>query len=760
MNFIKLIQKFKDNRKNITIFFMFFVVFYLFSDVTFAASTDFWELKNKTAEFAEFLLKWISLLLALITYLATIFLSPTWINWSLFWLNVYFKEIWILVSNVVYFIFAFILIWIAFMNIIWKTWEMYQLKQAIPNFIVWVLIVPFSWFLVQFILSISAVLTVAWLSLPFDTFDEYEISLKWVTVPVDCTLNLQWFKANEEKGKSSNADDWFIYCDEKWEKKAITEIAKEWDAISSIFWVIAMYTYWVLSLDTMDEVAKIDTSLIKTMWDLIVKIVFDLLFVVIYSILMITLWLVLMIRWIYIWIYMMMSPVFWLMYFFGKSKWWDWFFAKFNLKEFIALAMVPVYTMLALSFWLLFLYVIWSWIAWSNKTSSIDEVSVQDDKIQVWQFNLKIIWAVSKEKNATNFLVNVWNGWLWIVWSLILKVFGIVVLWWTIMAAMRTSEITKEITEPIYKFGTQVWWIMTSLPGNIPIFPTGKGWMQSMQSLGYLWTKAQAHFNNKWSDRANKFAKEHWLFWETWDMQNNINNAKWITNTNETAPLLEKTFKDMDKKSELLTKPQFKDLLTEIANNKNSWANDEFKKYMNETLKGKKELTPVEVEKALQLLENPNIKLKYSSGTWNWTYKELVDYIKNLNNLTTNDNTSKSTNSSDDFDKITKTVVNNNIVFDLPWTWTINWKTVNWESTIESFQTDDYKRIAWYVSKNWLNNDWFNKLLNKLNVDSSKTDDIKKEVAKYFKDWEVNLSQDNWNISDFNDFLNKSNPNP
>jgi len=54
------------------------------------------------------------------TYLATIFLDPAWYNGSIFNMNQYFKEIWILVSNVVYFIFAFILIWIAFMNILGK----------------------------------------------------------------------------------------------------------------------------------------------------------------------------------------------------------------------------------------------------------------------------------------------------------------------------------------------------------------------------------------------------------------------------------------------------------------------------------------------------------------------------------------------------------------------------------------------------------------------------------------------------------------
>jgi hypothetical protein len=39
-----------------------------------------------------------------------------------------------------------------------------------PKFIVGVLIVPFSWFLVQFILSISSLLTVGVLTLPFDSF--------------------------------------------------------------------------------------------------------------------------------------------------------------------------------------------------------------------------------------------------------------------------------------------------------------------------------------------------------------------------------------------------------------------------------------------------------------------------------------------------------------------------------------------------------------------------------------------------------------
>jgi len=39
-----------------------------------------------------------------------------------------------------------------------------------PKFIIGVLIVPFSWFAVQFLLSLSAILTVSVLTLPYNSF--------------------------------------------------------------------------------------------------------------------------------------------------------------------------------------------------------------------------------------------------------------------------------------------------------------------------------------------------------------------------------------------------------------------------------------------------------------------------------------------------------------------------------------------------------------------------------------------------------------
>ena len=526
MNFIKSIHNFIRDKKIIRYFLIFFIVYYLLSDFTFATDSKFEEIKATTQTVWEGLLKWISMILALFTYLSTVFLSPTWLNGTLFWLNVYFKEIWILVSNLVYFIFAFILIWIAFMNIIWKSGETYQLKQALPKFIVWVLIVPFSWFLVQFILSISAVLTVSWLTLPFDTFASFNSSLSEVKIPKDCTLNLESFLGTDSSAAPAAwwasapaswwaaASDSFIHCED--DKVPVTEVASSWDSNDSIFWILGMYTYGLLSLDTVGSVDHFDLKSVKNMWDLVVKILFDLLFVFVYSLLMIALGLVLMVRWIYIWIYIMISPVFWLMYFLGKKDWWwDWFFSKFNLKEFIALAMMPVYTMLALSFGLLFIYVVWHWL-WDNgnqqKSMWWDTLSIEDDWIMVWQFTLHIKWQVSKLDNGTGLLKGVWGAWLWIVWSLILKVFGIVILWWALMAAMKTSSITKTIIAPLETFWQQVWKIITSAPANIPLFPTWKGGMQSMNSMSNIWTNINSAITWRSSDRSTKFMNEHLPF--------------------------------------------------------------------------------------------------------------------------------------------------------------------------------------------------------------------------------------------------------
>lgn len=526
---------FKENRKIILFTGLFIFVFMMFSDSAFA--DDFTETKNKFIDVTRWITTIITVFLSLMTFLTTMFLSPEWINGNIFWLNSYFKDIWVLVSNFVYLIFAFILIWIAFMNIIWKWWDKYQLKQTLPKFIVWVLIVPFSWFIVQFILSLSAILTVSALNLPFETFSSFNTTLWQVDIPNSCHLNL---KADTEKKTSSveetdNTGKGFFYCDVGKTTSLETALGM-WTSWDSIYWIMWTYVYWVLDLSSIDQIT-IEWNY-STIADIIVKIIFDLLFIVIFSILLIALWLVLMVRGIYIWIYIMISPIFWLMYFFDKSEWWWEFFDKFNIKNFISLTMVPVYAMLALSFGLLFMFVVGQWMQKSNNVDLPQWITFEDNGvvngvntsvIGLWtddkKFTLEFIWSPVNVSNVTWFVSKVWWWTMSVIAVIIMKIFSVVLLWWTLMAALRSSEVTSAIVEPLHQFGGQVWSLVSKSPQYVPIF--GGQSMTSINTAGssVVW---QIDTLQRW--KGTKFAQDNfaWLYSdESIEAQQRINHIEW-----------------------------------------------------------------------------------------------------------------------------------------------------------------------------------------------------------------------------------------
>jgi hypothetical protein len=546
------------NRYILVCILLFTLLFSLSSDFALAANETVKPEKDwsGTAGLINTALGAVGAIVWIFTYFITLFLEPGWINGTVFWLDTYFKDIWILVSNVVYFIFAFLLIWIAFMNIVWNGGEKYQLKQALPKFIIWVLIVPFSWFMVQFILSMSAILTVWALTLPYDTFSSYHKEMQNIKIPQKCHVNIRSITSSsssdtpkpdpkadpkadpktqpkklspeEEKNK-----DKLFWCEEG-EGKMIAL----WTSMSSsAFWLVSIYSYGILKLDEVSEIKFKDVKewKIKNIWDLIIHVVFNLIFVVIYMILIIALWLVLAVRWIYLWIYIMLSPVFWLMYFFDKNEgWWDGFFAKFNFKELISLALVPVYVMLALSFWFLFIYVILNWAAWKKAN---EKISITTGKVVIsktWiaindigstghNFELVVEWAISEKYKGGQIwswgwspLYHLWNSWLWIVWTLILNLFWVVVLWIAVMSALRASEITKAVVEPLHTFWTQVWSLVAKSPQYLPMFP----WGQSMWGMQQIWSSASTHFDTQSRDRGSKFMKKNALFGQTNDVTN------------------------------------------------------------------------------------------------------------------------------------------------------------------------------------------------------------------------------------------------
>ena len=276
---------------------------------------------------------------------------------------------------------------------------------------------------------------------------------------------------------------------------------------------------------------------ISTITDLTLKIVFDAIFILVYMILMIALFLALLVRGIKLWVYAMFSPAFGLLYFFDKADgvWWD--NSKFGIKDFISLALVPVYVSAALSFWLLFIMVaghgMWtSSLLWKCDDSkkydasfSADLGAVERSKMtcmKVGGFTFAIEWAHGSAVNGGKDSTGIGGA----LWKLIIELFGIVILWIAVMAALKQSEITSKITEPIQQFGWSVWGLIAKSPMYAPIIPTWVGWWtMSATGLQQIWATAKSHYETQSRETGTSFIKEKGLFGQTVDLSNNSINA-------------------------------------------------------------------------------------------------------------------------------------------------------------------------------------------------------------------------------------------
>ncbi len=549
-----MLEKIKTNIKSIlfskqfkrfaVLGFFSFAIFSLWIDVTFASDT---KMESDPAKAITDILKglqyiaWISwALIWWLTWIITILLDPSWINWTMFSMSDYLRQVWIFVSNIVYFAFAGILIAISFMNIIWKwTWDVFELKKALPKFVVWVLIVPLSWFLVQFVVSMASILTVSVYAWPIETFEPKLDKMTWTIEWCDSwVLNIQWklvtAKADATKWTEDDPKNkWFFYCEFLSKAKPIKDVLfkKVGDEykVGGLLWV---YTFWVMDVGSLDEISEKKLSDIKTIFQLSAKVLFDIVFVLVYLVILIALFLALFVRVIVLWIYMMLSPVFWLLYF--SSKWLWKFSEKFNIKEFFALAMVPVYVAAALSFWMMFLLIIWEGASKTGFTSG-NWVKVKwGEKFDIWSTSITIKWSTGDYWWA-NFLKGI--GWwaLWALWYIFMKLFGLAFLWMAVMAALKSSTITWNIIKPIEDFWTQVWKFAMESPKYMPI-PGTKG-----LSFGWgmdLWKNVMRKMEQNQSDKARKWWEDHLSFMgtdESKKLTKDISEAtwKWVDNALE-----------------------------------------------------------------------------------------------------------------------------------------------------------------------------------------------------------------------------------
>ncbi len=496
---------------------------------TVGTSGDSADLINSFLWFLQFI-AWISAsLLWALTWIISVLLDPWFTNGSAFNISVYIKEVWVFVSNLVYLIFAWILIAISFMNIIWKwEWDMFLLKKSLPKFVIWVLIVPFSWFIVQFMVSLASIMMVSVYTWPLETFkentnlspimkEEVEWCSKWV-------INIQWNSASSST-TTTTTWTWFIECEGGTDKKQIQEILsmKPENSDYSIGWILSIYTFWIMDIESLTKLQKAQLWTLKGLSELSAKVIFDFIFVIIYLVILIALFLSLFVRVIMLWIYMMLSPLFWLLFFLWKSGSWK-IAEKFNFKEFIGLVMVPVYVAGALSFWLMFTFII---ALWNNNSTT----TTWDAEIDLWYTILVIKGEVNGWSTSNNLLTGMWWA-LGALWYLMVKLFSLAFLWIAVMAALKQSSITWGIIKPIEEFGNQVWKFAMESPKYIPI--PGTWWFAwwKTQNLGNLlgaWKIGMDQFDSIQRQKTQDFGMKLFPDKETKDLLDKLKGISWNT---------------------------------------------------------------------------------------------------------------------------------------------------------------------------------------------------------------------------------------
>ncbi len=109
-------------------------------------------------------------------------MSPDWTSGDLFGLRGPMHKMWIIVSNIVYFIYAILLIIIALATIFGK--DNFSYKVMLPKLALGILMVPFTWWFVQWTISLSAIVTASVVSIPLEALAETKSGKQYLDMEV------------------------------------------------------------------------------------------------------------------------------------------------------------------------------------------------------------------------------------------------------------------------------------------------------------------------------------------------------------------------------------------------------------------------------------------------------------------------------------------------------------------------------------------------------------------------------------------------
>lgn len=190
----------------------------------------------------------ITMLVSPIIMFAGWLMSPDWVTGDMFGLRDKMYQLWITVSNILYFVYAILLIVIAIATIF--NVEKYSYKALLPRLFLGIILIPFTWWFVQFVISTATVVTATVLQIPgtmMSKLQNPETETFWTKNNIP-----KHVKASEVFNSTSSVD-----CDKTPDQ--CTSFKKIMESGSGIYSPMLVYAYGIFKVQDVKKIQNINS---------------------------------------------------------------------------------------------------------------------------------------------------------------------------------------------------------------------------------------------------------------------------------------------------------------------------------------------------------------------------------------------------------------------------------------------------------------------------------------------------------------------
>ena len=469
------------------------VILFSFSDWSLAAEWTA-SLLNETAKWLHLIVSILSWIWILFAQWAWEFMTNKWVYGEIIWLDAILWQYWNVIKNIANFWLWFYFVYTVFK---WLIDLKSEVIKSVKDKLLWVLIawiwIQTSWFMVAAIVDMSTITLVAASSLP----SQIVANNPQVKQSFDKSLQKQFNPSSDIKEFEKwiwvslfPSDRWafdFITVDKERrlaepmsQQELFDKIMPNWDNVS---W--PLHYLWLSILDTMSLVS-LNTATDNWVKATIFNILLQSLTTIVYSLEMMVLFVVAVMRVVYIWIFIVLSPIVFLLRCIKqadknvKFNFLDGVTKHFNLSSFFWNVFKPTIIVLGFSLTIIFVTVMNSIIQsntektldmWWVKTHNRKESSMGDGWNQKYEtvMDSDMVWLTIR---------SAWKTLL----EFIMCIITVVLVYYIIKIAVLMWDWKDFLSTKIKSFQNGVWDAITKLP-VMPVAGYDKEWKRTTRYL-------------------------------------------------------------------------------------------------------------------------------------------------------------------------------------------------------------------------------------------------------------------------------------